>query len=430
MNRDHRADDARETRRRYVLCVRWTWRPAADGSGTSAALDLGLAIVSAALTALVAWGPRGQIGTVIAGPAWLRAVLPLLLGAPLAWRRRAPLLMWAALWAAVTLQALLTLKATAGLDLMFPLFVGGYSVGAYSRLRRALAGLAIMAPGAVAYVLTSHGIVNAHPYLAIPHAAALTGQSLTASMFFVGQILGCWMLGVFVRFRREAAALAGRNAALERQAGQAVAAERARIARELHDIVAHHLSVVVLQAAGARASGRPADGALQKIERSGRAALTEMRRLLAVLREPSDEPGRYPQPGVGQLPALAESVRAAGLTVDLVVDSDHGALPAAVDVSAYRIVQEALTNVLKHAGPAHAEVAVGCADGAVTIEVTDDGAGIPASGAETGGQGLTGMRERVAFFGGELRAGPRPGGGYAVRARLPLGELPSPGAAP
>jgi signal transduction histidine kinase len=415
--------------RRYVRSVRWTWRPAGADSGLGAA-DVGLAIVGAGLTALVAWGPRGQIGTVIAGPAWLRAVFPLLLGAPLAWRRRAPLLVWAALWAAVTLQALLTLRATAGLELMVPLFAGGYSVGAYSRLRRALAGLAIMAPGALAYVLTSHGIVNAHPFLFIPHSAALTGQSRTASVFFVGQILACWMLGVFVRFRREAAALGGRNAALERQAEQAVAAERARIARELHDIVAHHLSVVVLQAAGARASGRPADGALQKIERSGREALTEMRRLLAVLREPRDEPGRYPQPGVGQLPALAESVRAAGLTVDLVVDSDHGALPAAVDVSAYRIVQEALTNVLKHAGPAHAEVAVGCADGAVTIEVTDDGAGIRASGAQTGGQGLTGMRERVAIFGGELRAGPRPGGGYAVRARLPLGELPSPGSAP
>jgi signal transduction histidine kinase len=416
--------------RRYVLSVRWSWRATGDGSGTVAALDVGLAIVAAGLTALVAFGPRGQIGTVIAGPAWLRAVFPLFLGAPLAWRRRAPLLMWAALWAAITLQALLTLKATAGLELMFPLLVGGYSVGAYLRLRLALAGLAIMTPGAVAYLLTSHGMANAHPYLYIPHSAVLTGQSFTASVFFVGQILGCWMLGVFVRFRREAAGLAERNAALERQAEQAVAAERARIARELHDIVAHHLSVVVLQAAGARASGRPADRALQKIERSGREALTEMRRLLAVLREPREESGRYPQPGVGQLPALAESVRAAGLTVDLLVDGDHVALPAAVDVSAYRIVQEALTNVLKHAGRAHAEVAVGCADGTVTIEVTDDGAGIPASAAETGGQGLTGMRERVAIFGGELLAGPRPGGGYAVRARLPLGDVSSAGSPP
>jgi signal transduction histidine kinase len=180
---------------------------------------------------------------------------------------------------------------------------------------------------------------------------------------------------------------------------------------------------MVLQAAGARASGKPAASALQKIERSGREALTEMRRLLSVLREPRDEAGLYPQPGVGELPALAESVRAAGLTVDLIVDGDHGALPAAVDVSAYRIVQEALTNVLKHAGPAHAEVAVGCADGAVMIEVTDDGPGV-AAGGEAGGQGLTGMRERVAIFGGELRAGPLPGGGYAVRARLPFSEVP------
>ncbi len=388
-------------------------------SGFSGALDVGLAIVGAVLTALVAWGPPGQAGTVIVGPPWLRAMLPLLLGAPLALRRRAPLLMWAGLWAAVTLQALLTLKAPPALELMFPLFAGGYSLAAHSRLRRALAGLAIMIPGAVTYVLTSHGIASHHLVL-IPHAAAVTGQPQNASLFFVGEILACWLLGVIVRVRREAAALAESNAALERQAEQAVAAERARIARELHDIVAHHLSVVVLQAAGARASGRPAAGALQKIERSGREALTEMRRLLGVLRE---ETGRYPQPGVGELRALAESVRAAGLTVDLVVDSDHLALPAAVDVSVYRIVQEALTNVLKHAGPAHAEVAVGCADGAVTIEVTDDGPGVTAADG-SGGQGLTGMRERVAIFGGELRAGPRPGGGYAVRARLPLGDGP------
>src|SRR5215469_15993130 len=166
MNRDRRADDAPGPGRRYVLCVRWTWRATGDGSGLGAAPDVGLAVVSAGLMALVAWGPPGQIGTHIAGPPWLRAVLPLLIGAPLAWRRRAPLLMWTALWAAVTLQALLTLKAPAGLDLMFPLFVGGYSVAAHSRLRRALAGLAIMIPGAVTYILTSHGI--RHDLLVIP----------------------------------------------------------------------------------------------------------------------------------------------------------------------------------------------------------------------------------------------------------------------
>ena len=265
----------------------------------------------------------------------------------------------------------------AGLEVMFALFVGSYSVAAHSSLRRAVSGLAIMAPGAVTWVLTSRGIGNG---LLVIHQGVIAGQPRNAGVFLVGEVLACWLLGVFVRARRQAAALAGRNAALERQAEQAVAAERARIARELHDIVAHHLSVVVLQAAGAQASGRPATGALQKIEHSGRQALTEMRRLLGVLRESPDETGLTPQPGVGELAALAESVRAAGLPVRLVVDADHAALPTAVGVSAYRIVQEALTNVLKHAGQAHAEVAIGCADGAVTIEVTDDGAGIPADG--------------------------------------------------
>ena len=182
-------------------------------------------------------------------------------------------------------------------------------------------------------------------------------------------------------------------------------------------------------AAGARACGRADPATLEEIEYSGRQALTETRRLFGVLRDPDEPTGRAPQPGLSELPALAGSLRAAGLEVSLSIDGDPTALPSAVDVSAYRIVQEALTNVLKHAGPARAEVTVGCADSAVTIEVTDDGPGATAA-AGSGGQGLTGMRERVAIFGGELRAGPRPGGGYAVRARLPLGDDSSAGSAP
>ncbi len=176
-----------------------------------------------------------------------------------------------------------------------------------------------------------------------------------------------------VRARRQSAALAGRNAELQRQAEQAADAERARIARELHDIVAHHLSVIVLQAAGARASGKAAGAALEKIEHSGRQALTETRRLLGVLRDTDEETGLAPRPGIGELDALAASVRAAGLPVHLVINGDHAALPAAVDVSVYRIVQEALTNILKHADRARAEVTIGCAAEAVTIEITDDG---------------------------------------------------------
>jgi len=233
-------------------------------------------------------------------------------------------------------------------------------------------------------------------------------------------LLAFWLAGVFVQARRQSLALAERNAALEREAEQAKAAERARIARELHDIIAHHLSVVVLQAAGARASGRPADAALEKIENSGRWALAETRRLLDVLRDTGEETVLGPQPGIGELGALADSVRAAGLPVTLVIRGDHAALPAAVDVSVYRIVQEALTNVLKHAGHACADVTIGCADEAVVIEITDDGKGETAD-RTPGGHGLAGMRERVAIFGGELRAGPRPGGGFAVCARLPLG---------
>jgi len=175
-----------------------------------------------------------------------------------------------------------------------------------------------------------------------------------------------------------------------------------------------------LQAAGARAAGKQAEAALEKIENSARQALAETRRLLGVLRDPDEEAGLDPQPGIGDLDDLAASVRAAGLPVRLVIDGDTAALPAAVDVSVYRIVQEALTNVLKHAGPARAEVTIGCVADTATVEVTDDGAAEPGRGIPAGGHGLAGMRERAAVFGGELAAGPRPGGGFAVRARLPL----------
>jgi signal transduction histidine kinase len=355
-------------------------------------VDAGMAIVGVTLTALAAWAPAGLTGTAIAGPTWLLALLPLLLGAPLALRRRAPLFMWIAIWAVIALQYGITRHPPQGLEWFVP-FAGAYSLGAHATLRRSAAGLAI----SVVMILAARQGLSIFPLLAF------------------------WLVGVFVQTRRRAASLAGRNAALQRQAEHAAADERARIARELHDIIAHHLSVIVLQAAGARASGIAADATLEKIENSGRQALAETRRLLGVLRDPREETGLAPQPGIDELDALAASVRAAGLPVNLVINGDHAKVPAAVDVSVYRIVQEALTNVLKHTGHACADVMIGCADEAVTIEITDDGTREPGNPTPAGGHGLAGMRERVAIFGGELCAGPRSGGGFAVQARLPLG---------
>jgi signal transduction histidine kinase len=396
----------------------WVKRPVLD-----TALDAGFAVVGFGLTAVATWTSTSLTGTPLAGPPWLLAVLPLLIGGPLLLRRRAPLLMWIIMWVGISLQALATHLPPKGPELVFVLCAGSYALAAHDTLGRAIAGLAVAVPGLTIFTTATHqsalGMMNPRTLLG--------GQVHGGSGYLAGEILVFWLAGVFVRGRRQAAALAARNAALQRQAEQAVTAERARIARELHDIVAHHLSVVVLQAAGARASGRASDRTLEKIEHSGRQALTEMRRLLGMLREPDEEPELNPQPGLGEVPALAESVRAAGLPVRLVIDGDEAALPAAVDVSAYRIVQEALTNVLKHAGCAHAEVRVCYVEDAVTIEVTDDGPGLDAADpvwaeATQGGRGLTGMRERVALFGGDLRAGPRPDGGFTVRARLPAGD--------
>jgi signal transduction histidine kinase len=232
-----------------------------------------------------------------------------------------------------------------------------------------------------------------------------------------------------LRERREAAALTARADALQQQARLASAEERSRIARELHDIVAHNLSVVVLQAAGARAQAEqqsPNPSTLEKIERSGREALAEMRRLVGVLREDDVVgPELEPNPGVTQLPELIDRVRAAGLQVELRRDGQMAGLPPALDLSAYRIIQEALTNTLKHAGgQAHVWVSVRREPVHLVIEIVDDGGGssLAAASPAGAGHGLVGMRERVALFGGQLQAGPRAPSGFVVSARLPIGD--------
>lgn len=260
----------------------------------------------------------------------------------------------------------------------------------------------------------------------------------------MGSALGATTLyGLYQATRRaHVIALEERARRLERErtlvAAQAVAEERIRIAHELHDVVAHHVSVMVIQAGAAgevlSLDAGAARETIESVRRTGREALTELRRLLDVLRadEPAPSDDRAPQPGLAGLDALVERVAAAGLEVGVFVSGPEVPLPAGIDLSAYRIVQEALTNALRHGGAgAHARVLIEHLPGEVRIEVVDDGRGAAPEGrrAPAGecapvapGHGLIGMRERAAAFGGEVIAGPGPAGGYRVTARLPIGR--------
>jgi signal transduction histidine kinase len=379
------------------------------------ALDLVLVVFIAAVTEWAVFSSQEHISTPIAGPRWLTVPLPLLIALPLLWRRSRPLLVCALVMAGVVAQALASGHTPEGFQLILLWVVVSYSVAAYVERRDAFIGLALVLAGFAVYAVENDDIVSGR------------AGDLWSGAFFLILALGAWLAGLVMRDRREAAALSARASALEREARLATAEERSRMARELHDIVSHNLSVVVVQAAGARAQGVPGSdpSTLEKIERSGREALVEMRRLLGVLREDAGaEPGTEPQPGIAQLPLLADRVRAAGMDVELEVDADCTGLPPAIDLSAYRIVQEALTNTLKHGGQdVRVRVRVRRDAQTLTIEVADDGG--PADGAPdpvAGGHGLVGMRERTALMGGELEAGPQPGGGFLVRARLPVAD--------
>lgn len=239
-----------------------------------------------------------------------------------------------------------------------------------------------------------------------------------------------WLLGDGARTRRERASeLEERAAALERsraaEAEAAATAERNRIARDMHDVVAHHVSTMVVQAeAGPVVVGRDpaaATAAFDQISAAGKQALAEMRRLLGVLREHADGAAPLaPQPGVAAVADLVEGVRAAGLDVELTVHGEPYDPPVAVDTSAYRVVQEALTNALRHAGPARVRVEVRYEPDDLVVSVVDDGLGGGPLTGHGAGHGLAAMAERVAYVGGDLAVGPRPEGGWALRARLPL----------
>jgi signal transduction histidine kinase len=252
--------------------------------------------------------------------------------------------------------------------------------------------------------------------VALLAVAALNFFTTTAedSIFALTLVFGAWALGEAVRYRR---------VAIEEGARRAVTEEKAEIARELHDVIAHSVSVIVVRAAAADDffDKRPdqARAALRSIERTGRDTLDELRRLLSAARPEEDDATR-PQPGLDRLAELTEPLRTAGLSVDVREEGAPAPLPAGVDLSAYRIVQEALTNTLRHARATRAVVTLRYGTEALDVEVRDDGSALPgANGAS--GHGLAGMRERASLLGGSLDAGPLPEGGYRVHARFPFG---------
>ena len=281
----------------------------------------------------------------------------------------------------------------------------------------------IWAPALLAALLTPS---PASPTELSPAYVAFTQVLLTLVCFFVGRTVHARRAST--RALEERARVAEENQ--RSLADQAVADERRRIARELHDVVAHHVSVMGVLATGARRvlSRDPdgADGALHTIEETSRTTLRELRRLLDVLRTDAEPAAELsPQPGLAGIEALVEQVREAGLPVSLRVDGTPGPLDPGVALTIFRIVQEALTNALKHAGTATAQVRLSFGIYWLIVEVFDTGRG-PVPDAGRLGHGLVGMRERVALYGGTLRTGPRPGGGYRVYAKLPMEQLGAP----
>jgi signal transduction histidine kinase len=353
------------------------------------------------------------VGLVLFAAVWAKRTDSVSGAVPLAFAQALPLLLrrrFPVLTLALVIAATIPLTIHAHALNPLPPAFAFYSLAAHASRRTALlAGVAGLA-ALIAPVLYE------------------TDYGFTPFVFHLLVFPAAWVLGDNLRTRRAYySALEEKAERLERerdeQARRAVAEEQARIARELHDVLAHNVSVMVVQAAAARDvfDSRPARAreALRSIEQTGRSALEELRRLLGAVR--TEDAELEPQPGLSLLPELVEQVRSAGLAVDLRVDGRPQPLGAGLDLAAYRVVQEALTNTLKHAHASTADVRVVYHRSRVELVVADDGVGATANGSgSNGGHGLIGMRERVALYGGELETAPRPGGGFLVRASLPV----------
>ncbi|WP_116948691.1 sensor histidine kinase [Jiangella endophytica] len=384
-------------------------------------LDASITFVLAVTGVVALFVYTDPSGIDYAEPDALGVALVLVITLPLIARRQHPV--------AVGLGTAVAVLPFVAVDYAMPtaaavLLIAVYSAAAYAGLSASVLVLVAQVAVSIAYTVVSS---DRHDEQTMDAGASVIISGLL--------IVGVWGIGRALRSRRlYTAELEDRARRLERanevEVRAAIAEERSRIARELHDVVAHHVSVMTVQAAGARRSlhrdvDRAAD-ALEAIEEIGRSALAEMRRVVGVLRTPDgDDRGAQPatlapQPGLGDLDLLAEQMRDAGLPVDVTVDGEPGAVPVGVDLAAFRVIQEALTNTIKHAGPSAAAVHVRYLPSEVHVEISDDGRGVAAAlEGRRPGHGLLGMRERVALYGGTLAAGPRRGGGYEVRAKIP-----------
>ncbi len=368
-----------------------------------------------------------SLGTLI-HRSWNAMLIVLLMIVPVAFRRRAPVAAFAIAVIAGAWQVL---------GLGGPVSTGGISTGRGGPLPSDVALLVLLYTVAayrprrysIPALLTCIGgsLVAVLVWLPVPGQVGLPERLFVASFLFGGISFACWVLGDSMRYRRGYyAALEDKAARLEAErhaeAKVAAAAERARIARELHDVVAHHVSVMVVQADGAgyvlRSDPDRAATALAAVSATGRQALTELRRLLGVLRSTDQHADLAPVPGLRELRELLDQARTAGLEVSYTLTGTPRDLPEGAELAAYRMVQESLTNTRKHAGlAATAAVLLQYETDGLILQVTDDGMAAPAG--EPGGHGLAGMRERIAMYGGTVTAGPLPGGGFRVRAWLP-----------
>lgn len=340
-------------------------------------------------------GPGSTPARVLVGAAFT---------APLVFRRRAPAAVLALILAVLVVRGALSDVSEQGSMPVPALLVATFSAALYAQ-PPALAAVGLVAPFA--------GVVAADLL------GDLEGEQGAVDFAILGFFcLGAWLAGWLVR--RRAAQLEAARAAAPELAREAVAAERTRMARELHDVVAHSVSIINVQAgaAGEIAGDERVKEHLETIRRTAHEALVELRRLVGVLRE--DEPRYSPQAGLDQMDDLLEGARVAGLGVQLREEGERRPLPPGVDLAAYRIVQESLTNARRHAGPVPATVRIRYAPEMLELEVANEAGRQGGADGAGSGHGLIGMRERVRLYGGRFEAGPTPGGGFRVHARLPL----------